>query len=142
MLCWFPLGVAYGRDHNFVNAVILSWKRNANGAFGTDRQFVAAAVLWDVKYADKRNLASVVASMHPPFQTDTKVADPPPALLIVRNDLDVEYDATNEWDSKNIHHRLTIEFDVRSSMRVDCTITDEKCVEYSVKAPTTTANVF
>lgn len=66
-------------------------------------------------------------------------AQPPPVSLSVLYAHNVDLDIEDEWEFLNI--LLSDEDDVRSSLLVDFTVNSDKCVEYSVEAPTTAASV-
>lgn len=136
----FPYGLADGRLHDLIVAVLPSPKRDASGALGANRLYAARTVVWVVPSTERCSLESAVIYMLLPSHVDPKVVDPPPVSSSVPIVYDVDLGVEDEWDLSD--KLRSGEMDVCSSLRVDIALIRDKCVEHSVEAPTTAADVF
>lgn len=98
---WFQYSFA-GNVFGFINLVVPSVKRDANGAFGTDRVYGPRAGVCTVPSTDRGSPASPMAYMPPSPRKDIEVASTCPALLIIRLVYEVDLDAEDEWNLSDI----------------------------------------
>lgn len=103
---WFiplvPIGFADDLVYILIEAVVLSWNRNASGELGVDKVFVKQDVICMVPSAVLYSISDAVVYMCPHPQQDKETTDRPLAWTTIVAAYVVELLEKGEWDLKNI----------------------------------------
>lgn len=110
----FPVRICLKSDVGLSEAVVLSWKRNANGALCEDKVVRVQNVFWSVDSCGGC-LPDVVSHMHHSQHTYLEVYDILFASSAVVNAYNGKLDAEGDWDFSYI--LSSGELDIPTSLR-------------------------